>query len=190
LESLKSTHGTRKPTFSEPCGSEPRVNRPDDYLCYTDGSCKAFDGAPGGWGFFIKPPKGEAIEGWGKARGTLSKIMEYQAVAEALDAVPAGVSALVFSDNQSLVENLSRQLDTWRQNAFAKVDADIVAQVQRIAAAITHKRLTVRWQWLRSHNGNAGNEHADQLAAKGAREAKAELAAEKERQRGAFKRSR
>src|SRR3954470_294695 len=25
-----------------------------DYLCYTDGSCKAADGAPGGWGFVIK----------------------------------------------------------------------------------------------------------------------------------------
>jgi ribonuclease HI len=38
---------------------------------------------------------------------------------------------------------------------------------------------------VRSHNGNAGNERADQLAAQGARQAKAELAAEEELRRRA-----
>ena len=37
-----------------------------EWLCYTDGSCKAGDGAPGGWGFSVKPPQGPALEGWGK----------------------------------------------------------------------------------------------------------------------------
>ncbi len=111
-------------------------------------------------------------------------------MAEALDALPAGVSALVYSDNQSLVESLNKQLETWRQNAFARVDLDIVENVRRISAAILQKQLSVRWQWLRSHNGNAGNEQADHLAAKGAREAKAELAAEQENARRASKRSR
>jgi ribonuclease HI len=33
----------------------------------------------------------------------------------------------------------------------------------------------MRWQWVRGHNENAGNERADQLAVQGAREARAEL---------------
>ena len=148
-----------------------------EYLCYTDGSCKAGDDAPGGWGFCIKPPSGEPLEGYGKATKTLAKVMEYRAVAEALAALPEGVAALVFSDNQSLIENLGKRLDSWRASSFAKVDPTIVESVKRIAASIADKNLSDQWQWVRAHNGNAGNERADELAAKGAREAKAECKA-------------
>lgn len=149
-----------------------------DYLCYTDGSTKAGDGAPGGWGFCIKTPSGERLEGWGKARDTLSKVMECQAIAEALAVLPEKVSVVVFADDQALVENLTKNLKTWSQRGFAKVDPLLVSNLQRICATVERKQLTVRWQWLRSHNGNDGNERADELAAKGAREAKAEIAAE------------
>ena len=150
----------------------------DEYLCYTDGSCKAFDGAPGGWGFCIKPPSGPQLEGYGKARGTLAKVMEYRAVVEALTVLPDAVSAIVFGDNQSMIENLGKNLQTWRLRAFAKVDPLIVESLRRIDACIIEKNLVVRFQWVRAHNGNAGNERADALAAQGAREAKAELKAE------------
>lgn len=145
-----------------------------DWLVYTDGSAKAGEGGPGGWGFCARGPD-DVREGYGKATGTLAKVMEYRAVAEALAALPGGVSATVFSDNLSLVENMQRKLDVWRQNGFAKVDATIVDSVRAIATAIEEKNLRVTWQWLKSHNGNAGNERADQLAAQGAREAKADL---------------
>jgi ribonuclease HI len=78
-------------------------DRRGEWLCYTDGSCKAGDDAPGGWGYYIRPPAGEPLEGSGYAVATLAKIMEYRAVAEALAALPEGASAVVFSDNQSLV---------------------------------------------------------------------------------------
>jgi ribonuclease HI len=147
------------------------------WLCYTDGSCKAGAGAPGGWGFVVVPPDGgAAIEGYGKAHGTLAKVMEHRAVAEALLAVPAGASVVVFSDNQSLVESLSKQLETWRARAFARVDPLIVESVRRIDAAIVDRSLAVEFTWVRGHNGNPRNERADALAAQGAREAKADLA--------------
>ncbi len=146
-----------------------------EHLCYTDGSCKVGDGAPGGWGFRIESPAGEVTEGYGKAHDTLAKTMEYQAVAEALAALPEGAHALVFSDNEPLVNNLAKRLGDWRANGFGKVDAEIAESVRRIDAEIETKRLTVTWRWVRAHNGNAGNERADALAAQGAREAKGEL---------------
>ena len=82
----------------------------------------------------------------------------------------------MFSDDQSLVENLMKQLPTWRARAFARVDPRIVDSVRRIDERIAGGDLVVRFQWVRSHNGNAGNERADALAAQGAREAKAEIA--------------
>lgn len=146
------------------------------WLCYTDGSCKAGGGAPGGWGFVIVPPDGVVIEAYGKAHGTLAKVMEYSAVAEALAALPERVAATVFSDNESLVETLAKKLSVWRDNGFANVDPTIAVLVKRIDASIVDKSLVVSFQWLKSHNGNARNERADALAAQGAREAKRDLA--------------
>jgi ribonuclease HI len=146
-----------------------------EYLCYTDGACKAAEGAPGGWGFVIRPPDGPPVEGFGKATRTLAKVMEYRAIAEALSALPDGARATVFCDNESLVQNMIKRLADWRAHDFAKVDPLVVESVRRIDACLRDKRLEVRWQWVRAHNGNAGNERADALSAQGAREAKAEL---------------
>ncbi len=160
-----------------------RVSGRREHLCYTDGACKAGDGAPGGWGFVIKPPTGPTVEGYGSAKETLAKVMEYRAVAEAVAALPDGANAIVFSDDQSLVENLMKHLPTWRARAFASVDPRIVDSVRRIDERIAGGDLIVRFQWVRSHNGNAGNERADALAAQGAREAKSEIATAKTRAR-------
>lgn len=146
-----------------------------EWLCYTDGSCKPGEGAPGGWGFHVRPPDGSPIEGYGSATNTLAKVMEYRAVAEAIAVLPPSVSAVVYSDNQSLVENLTKQLVNWRASNFVNVDPSIAPSVRAIDAAIVANALTVRFHWVRAHNGNAGNERADALAATGAREAKATL---------------
>jgi ribonuclease HI len=129
----------------------------------------------------IKRPGLPDIESYGKAQAAMAKVMEYRAVAEALAALPEGASAVVFCDNQSLVENMQRQLLNWQKSDFSNVDPTIVDSARSVAACIASKRLTVRWQWLRAHNGNAGNERADALAAQGAREAKAELGVQKSR---------
>ncbi len=146
------------------------------YLCYTDGACKAsVPGQPGGWGFVIRAPDGSVREGFGSATKTLAKVMEYRAVAEALAALPPGARATVFSDNLSLVENLTKKLPIWRTNNFANVDPQVVSLVRRIDQSMVEQGLNVELRWVKSHNGNVNNERADALAAEGARAAKASL---------------
>lgn len=148
------------------------------YLIYTDGSCKPGSSAsagvgPGGWGFLVRAPDGTEREGFGSAQGTLAKVMEYRAVAEALVALPEGAAGTVFSDNQSLCENLEKRLADWSRSGFARTDETIVESLRAIDAIIRERRLTLTFQWVRGHNTNAGNERADALAAQGARAAKA-----------------
>lgn len=144
-----------------------------EYLCYTDGACKAAHGGAGGWGFHVTPPEGPPIEGHGHALATSSKVMEVRAVAEALAVLPRGAAATVWCDDRALVENLTRRLADWSATGFRNVDAAVVDELRRIAATIEGNVLEVRWQWVRGHAGNLGNERADALAAQGAREAKA-----------------
>ena len=97
--------------------------------------------------------------------------MEYRAVAEALGVVPPGASVVVYSDNQPLVESVGRDL----ARSPSRINPLVLDSLLAIGLHIAEKQLSVRWQWLRGHNGNAGNERADALAAQGAREARAEL---------------
>src|SRR5882724_2078816 len=171
--------GEQRPHGSPPARLSERMPGRTEYHCYTDGSCKAADGAPGGWGFVIRQAGQPSLEGYGSARGTLAKVMEYRAVAEALLALPSGASATVFCDDRSLVENMQRNFANWQRGNFANVDPAILDSARSIDASIREKQLVLQWQWLRAHNGNAGNERADELAAQGAREAKVALASRK-----------
>lgn len=139
-------------------------------FCWIDGSCKS--GGEGGWGFHMKLGDGTIVERYGSVLDTQAKVMEYRAVAEALEALPDQARATIFSDNLSLAENLTKKLEVWRVS-LKKVDPLILASIERILRAIDEKNLSLKFQWVRGHNGNVGNERADALAAQGAREARA-----------------
>jgi ribonuclease HI len=148
---------------------------PREHLVYTDGSCKPGPEGqrPGGWGYVVKSPTGAVVEGCGSAADTHAKVMEVRAVAEALATLPDGAHARVFSDNQGLVATLQGKLANYRRSGFANVDPLVVEHLRAIDASVTGRGLRVAFQWVRAHNGNAGNERADALAAQGARDARA-----------------
>lgn len=142
------------------------------YYCYTDGGCKVSERAPGGWGVYIRPPKGEPIEKYGGALDTNSTMMELIAVKTALELLPASVAATIFSDSQEVLSFCEKSIPIWRANGWKNLPAQFESMLKEINSLLEEKNLKITWTWIRSHNGNAGNERADWLAGQGAREAK------------------
>ncbi|OFZ01400.1 MAG: hypothetical protein A2070_13910 [Bdellovibrionales bacterium GWC1_52_8] len=141
------------------------------YLCYTDGACKKSKDTPGGWGIHIKVPNGEIIDQYGGAIKTSVSAMELTAIAEALEQLPERASAVIFSDSKSALDYCSVQILIWRRNQWVGCKDPNIKLLQEIDRLLTDKVLKIEWTWIRSHNGNPGNERADELAATGAREA-------------------
>jgi len=145
------------------------------YYCYTDGGCKVSEHTPGGWGVYIRTPQGEEIEKYGGAIDTNSSVMELTAVKVALELLPKEVKATVFSDSQEIISYLQISFPIWRENGWKNLPALLEKDLREIDLLLNSKRLNITWTWIRSHNGNAGNEKADHLANLGARDAKKEV---------------
>lgn len=145
------------------------------YFCYTDGACKKGEKPFGGWGLFIKCPEGTDVERHGGAPKTSSSVMEMTAIAEALEWLPSDSRAVIFSDSKSALDYCERWIGIWKKSDWRNAELEVAAISKRIDSSLTSKKLSIDWKWIRSHNGNPGNERADALAALGMREAQSTL---------------
>ena len=92
---------------------------------------------------------------------TTNNRMEIMAAIEALRALDRGVPVVLRSDSQYLVRTMN---DGWRRTK----NQDLWQELDREVA-----RHDVRFEWVRGHAGDAGNEEADGLARAAARSAAA-----------------
>ena len=121
-----------------------------NYDIYTDGSCSGNPG-PGGWAAIVMNGA-DTQRLSGGAPETTNNRMEVIAAIEGLAALPAGSSATIHSDSTYLVNTMTKG---WKRNA----NSDLWNRLDGLAAA-----RTVRWEWVRGHNGHPLNEEADRLA--------------------------
>jgi ribonuclease HI len=128
------------------------------YTIYTDGSCLKNPGGPGGYAAVIFR-EGEVIEEVsGGDAVTTNNRMELMAAVVGLRAVREPAVITLYSDSQYLIKTMPLG---WKRLK----NVDLWAQLDR--AAQPHR---VSWQWVRGHNGNAGNVRADALANQAARQ--------------------
>ena len=123
---------------------------------YTDGSCLGNPG-PGGWAAVI-------VEGGvkrdlsGGAPRTTNNRMELAAAIEGLEAVPKNAAVTVHSDSQYLVKTMTLN---WKR----KVNLDLWTSLDSLVAS-----RKVRWKWVKGHAGHPGNEEANDLAIREAKD--------------------
>lgn len=139
---------------------EPQVD------VWTDGACKGNPG-PGGWGVLLKSGRHEKTLSGGEP-GTTNNRMELMAVIQALSVLKQRCRVVVHTDSQYVQKGMTEWLQGWKRRGWKTADkkpvknADLWQQLDTLVGS--HD---VRWQWVRGHAGDPGNERADQLANEG-----------------------
>jgi ribonuclease HI len=130
---------------------------------YTDGACKGNPGV-GGWGVLLQHA-GKTRELHGGEALTTNNRMELTAVIRALEALKHGSQVRVHTDSQYVQLGIRDWIHDWKKRGWRTVDKkpvkneDLWRRLDELAGA--HD---VEWIWVRGHDGNAGNERADELA--------------------------
>jgi ribonuclease HI len=127
------------------------------YTIYTDGSCLKNPGGPGGYAAVIYRGDELIEELSGGDVVTTNNRMELMAVIVGLHAVRERSVITLYSDSQYVIKTLTQG---WKRMK----NVDLWTRLDQ--AARPHD---VDWQWVRGHNGNAGNVRADALANRAAR---------------------
>jgi ribonuclease HI len=135
---------------------------------YTDGACKGNPG-PGGWGALLKSADSQK-ELFGGELGTTNNRMEMMAVIEALSALKRPCHITLHVDSQYVLKGMTEWLQSWKARGWKTATKAPVKNVdlwQRLDALVNQEEHQIDWRWVRGHNGDPGNERADQLANQG-----------------------
>lgn len=135
-------------------------------VIHTDGACKGNPG-PGGWGAVLA--YGDAVkEIFGGAPETTNNRMELTAVIEALRCLKRPCRIRIVTDSQYVQKGVEEWLAGWKRKHWKTAAGKPVAnrdlwEILDLELA----RHAVSWEWVRGHQGHAGNELADALANRG-----------------------
>jgi ribonuclease HI len=160
---IPGTGGPVPPSPPGPPGGKPAV-------IYTDGACSGNPG-PGGWGVVLR--YGTVVkELHGSDPLTTNNRMELTAAIQALEALTRPVPVTLYTDSRYVLDGITKWLPGWQRNGWRTSGRHPVKNVdlwQRLVAAMAAHDVT--WRWVKGHNGDPGNERADELARLGIAEA-------------------
>jgi ribonuclease HI len=131
---------------------------------YTDGACSGNPG-PGGWGALLIYGNHHTKELMEGAFETTNNRMELTAAIEALNALKQSCSVSLHTDSVYVKDGITKWIENWKNNGWrtaAKKPVKNAELWQLLDDAV--KRHDVTWYWVKGHNGDEGNERADELA--------------------------
>ena len=141
-------------------------------IIYTDGACIGNAALrPGGWAAVILTGSAEQVI-LGSHRATTITAMELTAVVRALEALPPGSSATLYTDSAAVVTGITERMPWWRSRGWRTIKGRKVQdrELWQQLAELTSAR-QVSWVWVKAHAGDPGNERVDALARAQARQA-------------------
>jgi len=130
---------------------------------HTDGACKGNPGA-GGWGALLAW-NGKTSELYGGEAHTTNNRMEMTAVIRALEALKLKSRVRLHTDSKYVQQGISEWIHSWKKRGWRTADRkpvkneDLWRRLDELAGE--HE---IEWLWVRGHDGNPGNERADELA--------------------------
>lgn len=130
---------------------------------WTDGACKGNPGL-GGWGVLMRYNH-HLKELYGGEPGTTNNRMELTAVIEALKALTKPCVVVLHTDSQYVQKGMTEWLPGWRSRGWRTAarqpvkNADLWQRLDDLA-----RQHQIEWRWVRGHDGDPGNERADELA--------------------------
>jgi ribonuclease HI len=133
---------------------------------YTDGACKGNPGA-GGWGALLESG-GKTRELFGGEAYTTNNRMELTAVIRALEALRRPSRVRLHTDSQYVQLGISEWIHQWKKRGWRTADKKPVKNedLWRRLDELSQQH-DIEWKWVRGHDGNVGNERADELANRG-----------------------
>ena len=130
---------------------------------YTDGACRGNPG-PGGWGvLLISGGHRKTLHG-GEPETTNNR-MELTAAIEALNALKRSSRVVLHTDSKYVIDGINNWMPNWKKRDW-KTAAKKPVKNQDLWQALDKatERHEIDWRWVKGHDGNPGNEVADELA--------------------------
>jgi ribonuclease HI len=134
-----------------------------ELIIHTDGACRGNPG-PGGWGVLLSW-NGTQKELSGSEPATTNNRMELMAAIMGLTALKRPSVATVQTDSQYVIKGITEWLPSWKARGWRTADRkpvknqDLWERLDLLAG-----QHTLRWQWVKGHSGDPGNERVDELA--------------------------
>lgn len=131
---------------------------------YTDGACSGNPG-PGGYGVILRF-NDSVKELSGGFRSTTNNRMEIMGAIKGLESLKEPCDVTIVTDSQYLVNAVEKGwARKWKANGWMRNNKDKALNHdlwEKLLQLLS--KHTVRFQWVRGHNGHAENERCDELA--------------------------
>ena len=138
------------------------------YRIFTDGSAIGNPG-PGGWAAVLM----QGSKHWemsGACPWTTISEMELVAAVQALRSLPGRARIELHSDSEYLIYGMRAFVFQWQRHGWRNRRGSELRHRELWAELIKlNTRLSIRWKWIKGHNGHPEQDRADTLAYQAAR---------------------